>query len=984
LIDYNRNRLFRLQSKSNNENISRDIGIDLIQLNTDGEYVLVQCKNYTKCLCIHHLAGFYMRMCNNKNAKGIVYCSTDKLSCNITNYNIGDRIKYICKPIRNVIMNNNNIIAPYPYQSKIIKKLCKYYISNDRGILTMPCGTGKTLISCYLGKQFDQIIFISPLKQFAEQNKKRYEEYDHNRKGLLIDSDGTRNRKDIKKFIRTNKKFLLSATYKSCDVVLKILPKIKKPLIIIDEFHNLSYNNIYGNDEDPLYNIINSDYKILYMSATPRIYDLEDKDDCDVEYALGRIIYKMNFSYAIKKKYICDYDIILPITDTNDFNNVINEIRGEIGNELVDEELSKKCCYLYECIKRYGTLKCIIYFQSHNHIKSFIKAFNTLNKYYGYDYYIDSITCNINQKERANRINKFKSSSNISLLCSVQILDECIDIAECNSIYVTYNCKSKVKNIQRMCRAMRTDKNHKNKRAKIILWCNEFSDILTHMSSIKEYDLDFHQKIKFIKCSNSFNRKMDNDKYNKQCNEKYKKYIVGIKEYRGFNWNEKYNELVEYIKKYNNLPYNRSKNKKIKQLSKWVYSQNQKYKKRNQIIKNKEIYNKWTTLKETYKQLFLNNVDIWNNKYDELIEYMKENNKLPTSHSKNTEIKKLGYWVSAQKEKYKKKTKIMKNEEIYDKWTEFREEYEQLFWSNDDIWNNKYDELVEYIKEYKKLPSACSKNKKIKRMGGWISLQNNNYKKKTQIMKNEEIYDKWTELKETYKQLFLSNCDVWDNNFNELTKYIKKHDKLPSEYYKTIDKNIKKLGKWAKTQQTQYNKKTNIMKNKKIYNKWTTLKETYKQLFLSNDDIWNNKYDELIEYIDKYDKLPSSHSKNIEIKKLGGWLGRQQENYKNKTKSMNNVKLYNKWTIFKKTYKQLFLSNDEIWNDKYDKLVKYIEENKKLPKKRSKNTEINKLGNWVASQKQNYKKKTKIMNDVEIYNKWTKLKENYNYLFENV
>ena len=39
LIDYNRNRLFRLQSKSNDINIARDVGLDIIQLNTNGEYI---------------------------------------------------------------------------------------------------------------------------------------------------------------------------------------------------------------------------------------------------------------------------------------------------------------------------------------------------------------------------------------------------------------------------------------------------------------------------------------------------------------------------------------------------------------------------------------------------------------------------------------------------------------------------------------------------------------------------------------------------------------------------------------------------------------------------------------------------------------------------------------------------------------------------------------------------------------------------------
>ena len=93
-------------------------------------------------------------------------------------------------------------ITPYSWQKSIIAKLKKYFTKNNKGILTMPCRTGKTLISCYLGKQYKHLIFISPLKQFAQQNKQRYKEYDSDRKGLLIDSDGIRDIHTIKKFIK--------------------------------------------------------------------------------------------------------------------------------------------------------------------------------------------------------------------------------------------------------------------------------------------------------------------------------------------------------------------------------------------------------------------------------------------------------------------------------------------------------------------------------------------------------------------------------------------------------------------------------------------------------------------------------------------------------------------------------------------------------------------------------------------------------------
>jgi hypothetical protein len=54
---------------------------------------------------------------------------------------------------------------------------------------------------------------------------------------------------------------------------------------------------------------------------------------------------------------------------------------------------------------------------------------------------------------------------------------------------------------------------------------------------------------------------------------------------------------------------------------------------------------------------------------------MNENNKKPTL--KYNKI--LCSWIKHQITNYKKKTQIMSNEEIYNKWSEFVEEYKQYF-----------------------------------------------------------------------------------------------------------------------------------------------------------------------------------------------------------------------------------------------------------------------------------------------------------------
>ena len=324
----------RLRRKENKLNPLIDTGIDIIQVNEDNTISIVQCKNgYNNGLVMSDLAGFGLWMASIDSLKGYVYY-TSKLSHNITSLP-KNRIEYIKKEFDNGL--NNNIVNDFildddklKYQLEAKQLADTYYKNNIKGIISMPCGTGKTYTSYLISKSFKQIIIISPLKQFAQQNLNRFVEYGFTGKTLLIDSDGCRDLDEITKFIKLNKSFILSSTFKSVDILVQIMDQLKNPFIIIDEFHNLSKNNVmpqnnlYDESEndseneeldesenklivDDMYKIIHNNHKKLFMSATPRVYEIEDEDDEDFEKeTFGEIIYNMSFNEAIQNNYITD------------------------------------------------------------------------------------------------------------------------------------------------------------------------------------------------------------------------------------------------------------------------------------------------------------------------------------------------------------------------------------------------------------------------------------------------------------------------------------------------------------------------------------------------------------------------------------------------------------------------------------------------------------------------------------------------------
>ena len=817
---HNENRLKRKEKLNNNPLI--DVGIDILQKD-ENNYTFVQCKNgYGTGLRIEDLAGFYMQMFNHTNVNGNVYY-TSKLSRNITENAINNRIQYI-KLLMNETETKEEVkteFKPHDYQIEASNKIINYFRDNNdnnKAILSMPCGCGKTYTSYLIANKYDKVVMISPLRQFAKQNLDRYVQYGRNNT-LLLDSDGTRDLDEITEFINNNAKFLISATYKSVDILQQL--NLTNCLIIIDEFHNLSKNNVC-NEEDDFYKLLQSDNKFLLMSATPRIYELEDDEEND-NIDLGEIVYNMTFTEAIEKKYICDYKIWLPSIH-EDNSDLINEI----GIDDIDNELKAKCMFLFKNLLFHGSKKCILYCQDTNNLNDIKDCIVKLNDFYAIDLNIQEITSETSYKNREKILNVFESSNKIELLLSIRIYDECIDIPSCDSIYITYPSSCKIRTIQRLCRCIRTDKNNKFKIGNIFIWCNEYDKILNILSGIKEYDVLFKNKISVLETN--FMNKTETDVKVVEDKKLIEKYILDIKEFRQYTWYEKLEMVKQYIDENGKRPSKHEKDKEIKQLGVWISTQQQNYKNKEYNMKNKDIYCKLTQFMNEYEEYFLDNKAIWINTLNKIKEYIDNNKKRPSTHDKDKEIQQLGRWINNQERNYKKKEHNMTDDERYNIWSQFMNEYEEYLLNNNELWILKFNQVKDYINKNKKRPSFSDKNKEIKQIAQWISDQEKKYKKKEGIIKDDERYNNWSQFMNDYKEYLLNNNELWILKFNQVKDYINKNKKRPSQNDK--DKEIKQLAQWISDQQKKYKKKENIMRNNEnIYTEWQKFTNEYKEYF---------------------------------------------------------------------------------------------------------------------------------------------------------
>ena len=899
----------RLRRKENKENRLQDTGIDIIQVDNDVDNIIsfVQCKNgYKNGITYNDLAGFSMWMMNFENINGYVYY-TNKLSNHITSFPRNKRIEYIKLPyIENINREQStHSIKPFDYQITARNNFEEYFKSYDRGILSMPCGTGKTFTSYLISQNYKQIIIISPLKQFAKQNLDRYIEYGYKLDNtLLVDSDGERDIKQIEKFIKEKKSFVISSTFCSVDVIYQVLKFMnqKELLIIVDEFHNISKTNMI-NEDDNFNKILYSQYRILFMSATPRVYEMEENDNDDDninDEIFGEIVYKMTFNEAIEKKYITDYRIWLPSIheDTSKLNNELNIYE-------IDSVIKAKCMFLFSCLLNNGSKKCIIYCNDNNEISLMKDAMNLLNEFFILDYEISQITATDSENKRKNILNNFEDSNKIQLLFSIRILDECIDIPKCDSIYITYPSKTKVRTIQRICRCIRNDKNNTFKIGNIYIWCNEYDKILDTLSGIKEYDIFFKDKIK-INESNFFGKEKDDSI--KEDLKLIEKYILEIKEFRILSWENKLEEVKKYIDENNKRPCAKNNNIKVRRCGEWVSNQLKYYNKNEHIMKNnKNIRKLWEDFinHEKYNKYFSSNESEWILKLEEIKKYIDENNRKPSSKDKNDKVKSYGLWLCRQNNNYKNNDRTIKVDNIRKLWEDFinDDKYKKYFVSDEDIWKYNLNLVKKYIDKNNRKPTPYDEDLEIQRFGIWILSQRSNYKNNEQIMKNnKEINKLWSDFINDvkYKKYFLTDEEEWKLNLDKLKKYIEENKKKPS----TTDKNkdIKSLSHWISRQHSNYKNNKSIMEDENIKKLWENFisddKYTNFKHILSNEEEWKLILKKVKKYIDDNNKKPSLKDENIEIRRYKEWINTQKKNYKKSMNIMKDENIKKLWNDF--------------------------------------------------------------------------------------
>lgn len=555
---YNLHQLRKTRIQRKHDGEPMEYGLDGISYDgTTYHGLQAKCWNDQQSIRAYDLGTFLSVMMNrlcvkNHCSRGFLYTMARlerHLEADLQNGNIIQirRLEYPQQEDLSINTLQEEIFTPKTlrdYQKEAVDRLLEYKkMGVNNGWLSMCCGTGKTLIYSEFARSFQKIIVISPLRVSAEQNLKRISEWLslNEKQTILVDCDGIRDEVVVKKFWKKQEIILISTTFKSADDVLQIVLFRKKHhldenvLIIVDEAHNRSEEM-----REWLTNNKKQSF-LLWVSATP------------IPHGDEPVLYNYSWSNALVNNWICDYEILLPILE-----------KKEEEHEDLDSYnlLILKARFLLIGMMRTGASRIIVYCHSKMECDEFSNIFQYLcNHEMGLidsDVWISKITDEVSSKRRSEILYNFqKNNTRISILTSVRILDEAIDIPQCDGIYLLRVSKNKetwVRTVQRISRSNRLDPDNPHKKSSIFIWLDqtEQENLPKCLEMIRYNDPEFFKKMRCLDMysydKNESPEELETLEQNKtiQTQSNYSIKCVSLEELKEL----KLNMIINYYKKH--------------------------------------------------------------------------------------------------------------------------------------------------------------------------------------------------------------------------------------------------------------------------------------------------------------------------------------------------------------------------------------------------------------------------------------------------
>ena len=513
---------------------------------------------------------------------------------------------------------------PREYQTEIINTSVEYYQRNEKGLLVLMCGVGKTLISLWISQRLDSntILIGVPnvllLNQWIEITNVLLYDFPQ---ALLVSGDMSVEK--IIRFLRSQStRCVVITTYASSYKVLEATQSVNFTFSvkILDEAHHLTTKNMdIAMKEDTrayvkILEVLSN--KQIALTATTKILEsmgYSEKENSRIvsndslEY-FGNTIdigEKSSLLWAIRNNIVCDYVVQTIITNEEQHEE-------QLARFNIVEENDKRLF-----LSAFASLKSICDRHSHhlliyanntqnsskivNYIGLLLEEYFTIPDLYYSEYNSDKI-----EKDQKKILQRFEKSSYGIITC-VYCLGEGWDFPLLDGVVFAENMTSNIRILQSALRASRKSKEDPNKKTKIILPVLNKHDWLDNM------DNQDWRKVREV----IYQMGLEDE----TIQQKIKVFRIGIESHKT-KVVEKENRVITNVEEFGEYDEDLTNNLRLRTMNRTVLGIS--YEKARQIIREKRITNKeaYYDLCEKDNRLVKNPEEHFKGKFTNWIEYL--------------------------------------------------------------------------------------------------------------------------------------------------------------------------------------------------------------------------------------------------------------------------------------------------------------------------------------------------------------------------
>ena len=268
--------------------------------------------------------------------------------------------------------------------------------------------------------------------------------------------------------------------------------------------------------------------------------------------------------------------------------------------------------------------------------------------------------------------------------------------------------------------------------------------------------------------------------------------------------------------------------------------------------------------------------------------------------------------------------------EIYDYARDIRTLLDDIYSTFDNGWENSYDLLCEFIKEYGRFPCGRERYKNYT-LGDWCIYQRMLYKKNRlspdKVKKFDELNFVWDRSE-----------DAWNVKYEILKDFLKKNGRLVERKDICDNEEMKMIYTWLSTQRGIYSK--GLMSEEHIQ-KLEAL--GFELTFAADDELWEQRYCALRTFYAEHDRFPSIDDTEKKTKTLYSWMVSQRALRKNNKLSEERIQNLDKINF-------IWNTDEYAWNKKFEILRDFIKETGRVPKTNERYGNCH-IGQWYNKQR---------------------------------